>query len=259
VGNIKTPRPLSAIIVALAALVAALAGTAIAGPGATTSALTKSKVKKIATRQINKLAPGLSVDHANTADSASSASPSGPAGGDLTENYPNPLIGNQVVSTAKIADQAVNTPKLNVIQFDRAIAEVANPGSAGQVGFADDPSITLDGQPGDLILLHARVDIRRDAGTGRCNVLILFEPPAAEPSTTQRFAASESAAFETVYMDPFEASGVVSGTTSALAAEAREIPVVQPGQYSFTFRYDQGNASTDCSFRDRALWAGILR
>jgi uncharacterized cupredoxin-like copper-binding protein len=65
------PRmPSPAILVAVLALVAALAGTAVAGPDASTSAITKKKVKKIATKQIHKLAPGLSVAHADTADNA---------------------------------------------------------------------------------------------------------------------------------------------------------------------------------------------
>jgi hypothetical protein len=54
------------------ALVAALAGTAVAGPQATTSAINKKKVKKIATKQatkqINELAPGLSVASAANAN-----------------------------------------------------------------------------------------------------------------------------------------------------------------------------------------------
>lgn len=50
-------RPSPAIIVAVVALVAALAGTAVAGPGATTSAITKQKVKKIAKKQVNKKFP----------------------------------------------------------------------------------------------------------------------------------------------------------------------------------------------------------
>jgi hypothetical protein len=50
-------RPSPAIIIAVVALVAAVAGTAIAGPSATTSAVTKSKVKKIANKQIDKRLP----------------------------------------------------------------------------------------------------------------------------------------------------------------------------------------------------------
>jgi hypothetical protein len=58
-GQIRTSRPSPAIIVAGLALVAALAGTALAGSDVATSALSKKKVKKIAKKQINKLAPEL--------------------------------------------------------------------------------------------------------------------------------------------------------------------------------------------------------
>jgi hypothetical protein len=62
------------LVIAALALAATLAGTAIAaGPEATTSALSKKKVKKIARKQINKLAPGLSVASADTANSADTA------------------------------------------------------------------------------------------------------------------------------------------------------------------------------------------
>ena len=66
-------RPSPAIVVAVLALVAAVAGTAVAGPGASTSKITKKKVTKIADKEIKKLAPGLSVAHADTADTANTA------------------------------------------------------------------------------------------------------------------------------------------------------------------------------------------
>jgi hypothetical protein len=62
-----------AMLVAALALVAAFAATAIAGPDVLQRAITKKKVKKIATKQINKLAPGLSVAHAETAGAAGDA------------------------------------------------------------------------------------------------------------------------------------------------------------------------------------------
>jgi hypothetical protein len=66
--RLKFGRPSPAIIVAVVALVAALAGTAVAGPGATTSKLSKAKVKLISQKQANKVlkqeAPNLEVGSA---------------------------------------------------------------------------------------------------------------------------------------------------------------------------------------------------
>ena len=72
----KGRRPSPAMIVAMTALVVALAGTAMAAPTAIKSILNKKEkkqAKNIAKNQINALAPGLSVKHANTAGSADTA------------------------------------------------------------------------------------------------------------------------------------------------------------------------------------------
>jgi hypothetical protein len=90
-GSIRTSRPSSAIVVAALALVGALVGTALAGTDATTSAINKKKVKKIATKQINKLAPGLSVASAETANVANRAT---------TANTANSATQAQNASTA---------------------------------------------------------------------------------------------------------------------------------------------------------------
>jgi hypothetical protein len=50
----RAARPSPAIVIAVIALVAALAGTAVAGQDATTKALTASKVKRIVNTQIKK-------------------------------------------------------------------------------------------------------------------------------------------------------------------------------------------------------------
>jgi hypothetical protein len=69
-----SPRPSPALIVGILALVTAFAGAAMASdPVASTSALSKKKVKKIADKQITARAPNLSVAHARSADSAASA------------------------------------------------------------------------------------------------------------------------------------------------------------------------------------------
>jgi hypothetical protein len=60
-------RPSPAIVVAVLALVAALAGTAIAGTNTLTKPVSKKTVKKIAAKQTKKLAPGLAVASADNA------------------------------------------------------------------------------------------------------------------------------------------------------------------------------------------------
>ncbi|HLP27198.1 MAG TPA: hypothetical protein VK147_01075, partial [Candidatus Didemnitutus sp.] len=49
--------------------------------------------------------------------------PSGAAGGELTGNYPNPLIQNGVITTAKLADGSVTNPKLgaNAVTTDKIL------------------------------------------------------------------------------------------------------------------------------------------
>jgi hypothetical protein len=72
----KGRRPSPAMIVAATALIIALAGTAMAAPTAIKSILNKKEkkqVKNISKNQVNALAPGLSVKHANTAGSADTA------------------------------------------------------------------------------------------------------------------------------------------------------------------------------------------
>jgi hypothetical protein len=76
------------MVVAVVALTFALAGTAIAGPDAITSAVTKSKVKKIAkqqaNKQIKKKAGGLSVANAQNAVNATTAANGAVGHGEFT-------------------------------------------------------------------------------------------------------------------------------------------------------------------------------
>jgi hypothetical protein len=68
-------RQAPALVIAILALVAAVAGVAIANPSAFTSGgpITKKKAKKISTNVVNSLAPGLSVKSAGSAQTAQTA------------------------------------------------------------------------------------------------------------------------------------------------------------------------------------------
>jgi hypothetical protein len=67
--SISRKRPSAAMIVAVVALSLGLGGSAVAGSGV----LSKGKVKAIASKQITKRAPGLSVASAKSADTAGRA------------------------------------------------------------------------------------------------------------------------------------------------------------------------------------------
>lgn len=94
-------RTSPALIVAVVALIAALAGTAIAEPGASSSALTKSKVKRIANKQAGKqieaLLPIGSAELAaiNTRTQTQTLPPTGFAGTEVTVNCQS---GEEVIS-----------------------------------------------------------------------------------------------------------------------------------------------------------------
>ena len=91
-------RPSPAVVVVALALVAALAGTALAGSDATTSAISKKKVKKIAQKQIDKAIDGvLPVGSENIADGAVSSAKI--AAGAVNR----PRIANRAVNGAKLA------------------------------------------------------------------------------------------------------------------------------------------------------------
>jgi hypothetical protein len=93
--------------VAVAALVFAMAGSALAGSDASSRAITKSKVKSIAKKQINKAAPGLTVAKAGSADNATNATTAGIAGDVRTARS-----GTNILAFTANTDQTVQTVNL---------------------------------------------------------------------------------------------------------------------------------------------------
>jgi hypothetical protein len=164
-NRIRQPSP--ALIVAVLALVAALAGTAVAGPDASTSAISKKKVKSIATKQINKLAPGLSVAHADTATSA---------------------------TTADSAAQAENADMLDGIDsagFQQKCATGAIHGSVFIDASASFPS-TYTNQSG-FNCSGGAIKARRDTGGGSTTYYVRFEGNPAEVAVGNVFLVADNA------------------------------------------------------------------
>jgi hypothetical protein len=131
--------PAPAIVVAALALVAA-AGTAVAGPNASTSAITKKKVKKIARKQINTLAPGLSVASAETAgvaDRAIAANSATQAQNAGTANGVKPIKVSFAVPAGTPATPFVNQGGVRIrgecTGAGEARLELTNTGASGAV------------------------------------------------------------------------------------------------------------------------------
>jgi hypothetical protein len=137
-------RPSPGLLVGVLALVAAVAGTAVAGPGATTSKLTKKKVVQIADQEINKLAPGLSVAHAESANTAthadSATSADKAASADSALSAQSALAADTADSVGGVSIEPVrmsvpeNTAGPTVVSVDGSLVDINLCSSAGQIG-----------------------------------------------------------------------------------------------------------------------------
>jgi hypothetical protein len=135
--HIERWRPSPGLLVAVLALVAAVAGTAVAGTGATTSKLTKKKVVKIADQEINKLAPGLSVAHSESADTATNAEKA--ASADSALSAQSALSANTADSVGGVSIEPVrislpeNTAGPTVVSVDGSLVEIPACSNSGQI------------------------------------------------------------------------------------------------------------------------------
>jgi hypothetical protein len=148
-------RPSPGMLVGVLALVAAVVGTAVAGPTATTSKLGKKKVVKIADQEINKLAPGLSVAHAesaNTANTATSADNADSANSAVSAQ--SALSANTADSVGGVSIEPVRlarpdgSPETTIVSVNGSFVSLSNCGS-GQVTLrvgrsADGPPIAAE-------------------------------------------------------------------------------------------------------------------
>jgi hypothetical protein len=133
----KGRRPSPAMIVASIALIVALAGTAMAAPTAIKSILNKKEkkqAKNIAKNQVNALAPGLSVKHANTAGSADTAKDANALGGVELKN----IVTARSVNPGGPACDPSSATFINCASLDMTLpheGRVLLTGTAGQVAF----------------------------------------------------------------------------------------------------------------------------
>ncbi len=173
-------KPLPATAVAIVALVAGVTGVAVADQKS--KKVTPKKVKKIADREINNLAPDLSVANARTADSATTANRAGSA---TTANRAGSAT---TANSATTAAQAQNASTANGIKPIKINYAVANPNLAlttlfnqgglkieGQCGTvavfdatstANNGAIKVDIQPPGGNDVTAKTDLDFDAGDG---------------------------------------------------------------------------------------------
>lgn len=150
-------RPSPAIVIAVIALVAAIAGTAVAGPQALTRAISRGKVKKIAAKQANKAIDqresGLSVEHAQAADTATTA-----------DNVSNQLWaivnadGSLHRATTGIVNSARDDAGKYLVTADRSLtdcfAQATLGGNTPDQGLRGDISVNpLGGDPNGLYVL----------------------------------------------------------------------------------------------------------
>lgn len=120
-------RPSPALAVSILALVVAVAGTAVAGPGKLNKR-EKKQTRNIAAKQVKKLAAGLSVGSAKSADTAGSASTSAFAtGAGFATNAGTAASATNATNAtnATSADEAVESDRVDeadVILLDTTLA-----------------------------------------------------------------------------------------------------------------------------------------
>ena len=112
--RVSSLAPSPALVVAVLALVAAVVGTAIAGPSESNKAISKSKVKKIANKEIDKRLPLGSSALADGAVTSGKLADGGVTSSKLADGgVTSGKLANAAVTAAKIATDAVGTNQVD--------------------------------------------------------------------------------------------------------------------------------------------------
>lgn len=177
--RLRHARPSPALVVAVLALIAAVAGSAIAKIATTPRLNNKEQqqVKKIARKQINKLAPGLSVANAENAENATNAADAVTLGGAVPSSY---RARYAIVAADGTLVQGVaveNVERISAgqyfVRFDQSVADHA----IAATTIDDDAQIRFrfctTGQPLGIVC----------GGTGNNNVRTIFVNTEDEAGT----------------------------------------------------------------------------
>lgn len=182
----RLSKPSPALVVAIIALVAALAGNAIGKGGGT---VTKATVKKVADKRIQQAAPDLAVKSAKTAKTADSAAVADIAGAaDFAESAGSAEFANSAKSVENVYTANVNADGTVYASVPQGATANADPGPgsyhvtfprpvfgctfAAASGSSSDPTETLTG-------------VRPDPGNP--NSLMVFTSNSAGASANRDF------------------------------------------------------------------------
>lgn len=159
-------------------------------------------------------------------------------------------IAPNAVRSKHIRDGQVKSRDADLVKFRHIEAEELTQGTTRQDA---GPAISGQARAGDLLKIHARVDIRRSVGAAGCGVFLGTQGAGAGESG-ENILTGSSATAQTRYQDL-----TANGTTEKHAAALRTIPVADAGPYTISLGYYSGNGSTDCHFTDRNLWVEQVR
>ena len=211
------------MIVAMVALVAALAGSAVALQG-------KNSVKG------NDIAPG-AVKGSKIAKQAVNG----------------PKIAKDAVTGDKIRNGSVTAPDLDVYR-NAAAAEVVSTASGPPVDLGG-PAVTVTVPEGGLVGIYTRADVLAvGGGNDGAGQVHLFEPTFLPDAPAVMAAPNGTGTFVGRYSAP--GSSDFGGVASP--ARGGMIVLAPPaGTYTFSLRYSGAGGAT-ASFQNRSIWAGII-
>lgn len=214
--------PSPAMIVAIVALIAALAGSAVALQG-------KNSVKG------NDIAPG-AVKGSKIAKMAVKGT----------------KLAKDSVSGDKIKNGTITAPDLDVYRNSFA-GEAVTTASAPPVDLGG-PTVTVTVAEGSLVNIYARTDIQAAGGGANGTAQVHLFEPTLLPDAPPILQAPNSGGFLPRYTAPGSAdtNGVASPTRAGMITLSPP-----PGTYTFSLRYSGSGGATG-TFQNRAIWAGVV-